>query len=151
MNAKMMDILAECVSRQYYQPKDGLTFCNIFVDEVVKRLTGFTGFDKKMANEIVDLMRYDPTNWTLLSNQDAIRAAISGQLVVAGWKNEAGEHGHVCVLWPADTPATGSDKWSLSEVPWVCSVGMICVPKIGANWVFGDPPSYWRWNGSLFS
>lgn len=77
--------------------------CNLFVHSVANALIGpLSGLNNKNANEQVIYMRAK-WDWETLGDGDdgamfALTAASRGKLVVAGWRNPTGPHGHVAIV-----------------------------------------------------
>lgn len=79
-------------------PRNGETFCNIFVQSVCSGL-GYMSFHGMTANEMVGHMHMNPGEWLSVSESVAQNHANDGVLVVAGWSNPNG-HGHVNLIVP---------------------------------------------------
>jgi len=99
---------------------ESATYCNFFVT-AVSHWFGYHGFDEKMANAIVTIVETSPYNWKMVTYAEAPKLAAKGYLLVAGWKNPTGEHGHVCIIPPIDRVET-SASWGC-EVPMAANVG----------------------------
>lgn len=126
---------------------DGMTDCNQFVNYVCQRL-GYTKFVPAgqrlpiLANQMVDYMLENHKEWWELSGLATQQFANLGVLILAGWKNPSGGHGHVCVVRPGKL--TTSEKWSSSDVPKVANVSVpsLCRIDRGSNYAFSNPPAY---------
>lgn len=133
---------------QYSSEKDGLTDCNRFVNFVCARM----GYEKflpagqalpMLANAMVDHMAAHPDEWQELnSGQTAQYYANQGLVVVAGWTNPEGGHGHVCIVRPGVMGSSG--KWQSTQVPKVANVSRpeFCRIDRGANFAFDQQPRY---------
>lgn len=126
---------------------DGATDCNRFVDFVAQKI-GYTKFVPEgqrlpiLANQMVDYMVEHSEEWWELSGLVAQQFANKGVFIIAGWKNPAGGHGHVCVVRPGKL--TTSAKWGGIAVPMVANVSepKLCRIDRGANYAFGEQPLY---------
>ncbi len=123
-----------------------ITYCNEVVSFICKQF-GWTKFaviqtdnpdDAVMANTIVEMM-HEYKEWHELAPGDAQNAANEGKLVVAGWKNPAGDHGHVCVLVPGILDYSQTLQ---TFVPKVMSVGRDIFFGKKASWAFSQVPKY---------
>lgn len=115
------------------------TYCNKAVHYVCSGM-GYGAFMERTANEIIDTMA-SSKEWRNLDAPDAQRAADEGVLVVAGWRNTQGGHGHVCMVIPGNLAY--SRKWQ-AYCPAVANVGRENFIGKGANWAFDKEPFYWR-------
>lgn len=127
------------------------TFCNYFVADTAYLVgcndfspTSTKGFPK-LANEMVSHMCDTPHRWKELDPDQAQQEANFGNLVIAGWANDVGKHGHVNIIIP------GILTWSKQfgdDVPNSVNVG-------GSSNYYGRPvsygfkqhmvPRYWLW------
>lgn len=95
-----------------YVPRDGNTFCNVFVTDVCLATGAPTPKPpySLRANEHVDWLGSPDAKkqgWKEVSAEEAQKQANSGKTVVAGWKNpKAGESGHVAIVRPGTYDAT---------------------------------------------
>lgn len=89
-----------------YVPRDGKTFCNVFVTDVCLATGAATPQPpySLTANQHVDWLGSAPAKkqgWKEVSAEEAQKQANSGKTVVAGWKNpKANESGHVAIVRP---------------------------------------------------
>lgn len=113
-------------SGEYSSSVDHVTDCNRFVYDVLSQF-GYTKFwDEKekrpiLANDMYDafLMNGD---WIEVAGDIAQFHANNGALVIAGWKNLDGGHGHVCVVRPGIAESSGSWHVTTESVPKVANV-----------------------------
>lgn len=132
-----------------YQPNNGTTYCNFFLNDFANQVFSYSGFQKpngspKLANEIVAQLRtdsewkslFDRTKLTMLeqasetqTNQklasacyDAQGLANQGYLVVFGYKDPLpwNPHGHVAFAVPGEVD--GSTSWPF-PVPQIAQAG----------------------------
>ena len=133
-----------------YAPRDGLTFCNIFVSDVTRAMIadiphwviGTTpathkddGARELTANATIDLM--PAWNWLACTEAEAVQHANLGQPTVAAWKNIAGP-GHIAMVVPSE-----------SNQVVVAQAGLICNSRIPLSVGFGskrvkDVRYYWH-------
>lgn len=89
-----------------YLPRDGSTFCNVFVTDVCLATGAATPTPpySLRANQHVDWLGSADAKkkgWKEVSAEEAQKQANSGKTVVAGWKNPtAGESGHMAIVRP---------------------------------------------------
>ena len=119
-----------------YFPRDELTFCNVFVSDIVKAYFGSDALKGKLANDIVDVLS---TECKTLKNADAcIREVKKGNIVIAGQKLEG--HGHVCPCLSLRQP-----EWSgnySGMVPHCANVGGVNFIK-KVSYAFRTLPVYY--------
>jgi hypothetical protein len=137
-------ILENIVNRVDLQPKNGETFCNIFLQEI-SHLFCFNGFDDLMANQIIDVMKTSGKFKVYSKNIDyyaIAKAAAKDPLTmfIAGQKEQ--EHGHVCVILPI-AQVTYSGKWG-KHVVNVANVGKTNFYNKGLNWAFATEPEVFQ-------
>jgi hypothetical protein len=96
--------------------------CNIFVGKGVKVVYGVDDFGSNggylPADSIaVRLDRGAYAQWSAIGKMSdpattasAVREAVKGHAVVAVWKSENGDHGHVALILPRDSVYSGADK-----------------------------------------
>lgn len=95
-----------------YVPRDGNTFCNVFVTDVCLATGAPTPKPpySLRANEHVDWLGSPDAKkqgWKEVSAEEAQKQANSGKTVVAGWKNPTpGASGHVAIVRPGTFDAT---------------------------------------------
>lgn len=111
------------------------TFCNQAAHAIASDF-GCDAFDKKLANEIVKLMK-ESDEWSPCSSEKACKLAQLGHLVVAAQFNAQGP-GHVAVVYPG--PMLFSGKWN-KKVPMVANVGKTN-GIMGVNFAFASEPEY---------
>lgn len=134
----------EILKRPDLQPRNGNTYCNVFVTEIA-RLFGYTGFDGLMANQIVTVAQTSKlfsevfTPYTELAKQASQKALF----IVAGQQSR--EHGHVCVVSPLGG-ITVSGKWK-KTVCNVANVGKDVFENKGLNWAFATEPTLYIYQG----
>lgn len=124
-----------------YQPRDGLTFCNYFV-EAAAEWFGYRGFGGLMANGIVEKMRNTPNTFSLVGYKEAAEHANTGRLVIAG--QQAEPHGHVCIVYPGNMGWSGS--WNC-EVPLAANVGKNCWVGLPLSRAFKAQPELFLYRG----
>lgn len=137
----LLDAIHLAFNRPEYAPKDGSTHCNQYVNEVCQTL-GFTEFDGKLANEMVDIIDAHP-QWSKVEMNKCQELANHGTLVLAGLKAE--QHGHINIICPGKEKTSG--RWG--PVPSCVNVGKENFIGRGVNWAFGDYPKFWAWRQSL--
>lgn len=138
---QLLDSIHLAFSRPEYVPRDGITYCNQFVNEVATGC-GFKGFAGLMANQIVDLISNND-QWSEVSVDKAQDLANEGTLIVAGIKAEG--HGHVNVICPGKQKTSG--RWG--NVPSVANVGKENFIGKGLSWAFSDMPKLYAWRPTL--
>lgn len=126
---------------------DGMTDCNRFVNFVCMKM-GYLKFVPDgetlpiKANQMMDYMLEHLDEWREMTGAVAQWNANRGLLVIAGWKNPDGGHGHVCIVQPGVLGE--SEKWKSNQVPKVANVSTpeLCRIDRGANWAFSSQPRY---------
>ena len=113
------------------------TFCNFGVQRICHALE-YDNLAGKNANQIYD---YVSANWARCHEEDAVKAAKLGDLVLGVWKNPDG-HGHCAVVYPSDNPMLFSGKFGI-YVPWVANIGKNN-GIMGANYSFKERPEFFR-------
>lgn len=98
------------------------TYCNFFVRVVCKWFNyhTFELLDKGMANQMVKYLQ-SHKEWQAVSFKESAILAAAGHLVIAGWVNPVGIHGHVCIIIPCNT-LVYSDSFK-TNVPFCANVG----------------------------
>jgi len=153
----LIDACCDVYDRMDLKPKpDGSTFCNEAVN-VVATAMGFTGFENRMADEIMDIMANSP-DWSNVPMEKAQDMANQGSLLIAGLtsKELGQDHGHVVTVRPGKMIFSG--KWGL--VPRVINVGShnfiaraqsgpLINQGCGVNESFIQLPKFWVWRFSL--
>lgn len=137
----LLDAIHLPLNRPEYQPLNGVTHCNGYVNEVCQYL-GWKGFDGLLANQMIDLMATSDA-WTETPIEKCQFLANQGTLVIAGLKDDP--HGHVNVICPGKEKTSG--RWSL--VPSCANVGKDIFIGKGINWAFSDLPKFYAWRQSL--
>lgn len=137
----MLDAIHLALNHPEYAPKEGVTHCNQYVDEVCQTY-GFKELTGKLANGICDSLAYHP-QWSEVSMDKCQDLANEGTLIVAGIKAEP--HGHVNVICPGRAKTSG--RWG--SVPSCANVGKDIFIGKGINWAFSDMPKFWAWRSSL--
>lgn len=140
---------------EYSSAVDGMTDCNRFVNFVCQKL-GYRKFVKDgqtepmLANEMVDYMQTTDYEWKEIGGYTAQWYANLGELVIAGWRNPTGGHGHVCIVRPGSLGA--SDHWHSDQVPKVANVSDPdrCRIDLGANYAFSTEPKYFVMTAAVF-
>ena len=154
-NSALVDAILEgwhkCLKEPYgdgdFTPEDGVTDCNRFTNCVAEKM-GCTDLKGLVANQIFAFLSNDAPGWSKVTGFAAAEYANQGCLVVAAWRNPNPKaSGHVAVVRPG-RPVT-STKWKHATpgVPMVANVGPAdrCRLDRGANWAFGEEPSYFVW------
>lgn len=127
-----------------FEPKNGVTYCNMAAFKLVQDL----GFNylwngkrnrPMLANECVDYFEAHPEQFSkFYSPMYAADLALRGHLVFAALKDTP--HGHIAPVYP-DQELVTSGKWR-AQVPKVSNVG--AENKImGLNFAFGDMPNFY--------
>ena len=114
-----------------YGAKDGKTFCNFFVRDVVEDLlqqtrpefqgnanTQFDNLSKSSDWKAQDFSQ-DPSG-VFSRIHDQVNA---GQLAIVAYKNPTGDHGHIAVLVPSSS-MEDSGAWKM-PVPFIAQAGKI--------------------------
>ncbi len=104
---------------EYSSAKDGATDCNRFVNDVLNQF-GYLKFNGLTANEMCDA--FSNGDWLEIEGDTAQYHANNGIVVVAGWKNPTGDHGHVCMVRPGIAEASTSWNVSSFSVPKIANV-----------------------------
>lgn len=104
-------------------PHDGITYCNIALDRVlglcgIPRMTNRVTGQPHLANDMIDTMRANTSQWTPVSGDVACARAGQGILVVACLQAEG--HGHLAPVLPL--PMAFSPSWG-KQVPFLSNVG----------------------------
>ena len=122
-----------------------VTYCNLFVQEVMHLCYDYKLFDGCLANNILCLMKqYD--EWekvdymTLIS--DSFEDTRNHSIIIAA--QHAKPHGHVVVLLPGDLGYSG--KWT-KAVPLCANIGKSNFFGKGISFVFKDEPEYYLYKG----
>lgn len=137
----LLDAIHIPFARPEYQPRDGVTYCNMFVSDVCD-IYGFRGFRKMLANQICDALQTS-NDWTEINIEKAQELANGGTLIIAAIRGA--EHGHVNIICPGRPKYSG--RWG--EVPTVANVGKDNFIGKGINWAFSDMPKLYAWKPSL--
>lgn len=137
----LLDAIHLAFNHPEYIPKDGITYCNAYVNEVCESY-GYKGFLGMLANDMIDLMSKDPA-WTPVAMEKCQAMANEGVLLVAGVKQNP--HGHVVVLCPGKEKTSG--RWG--RVPSCANVGIENFIGKGINWSFSTFPICFAWRPSL--
>lgn len=138
----LLDAIHLPLCRPEYQPSNGMTHCNQFVNEVCQTM-GIKSFDGLLANQIIDFMISTPDQWTETAIEKCQFLANQGSLVIAGLKADL--HGHINVICPGKEKTSG--RWG--QVPSCANVGKDVFIGKGINWAFSDMPKFWVWRPSL--
>lgn len=138
---QLLDAIHLAFNHPEYAPKDGVTHCNSYVNEVCETY-GFKELSGKLANDICDFLSTHP-QWSEISMDKCQSLANEGTLIVAGAKAEG--HGHVVVVCPGKEKSSG--RWG--NVPSVASVGKENTIGKGLSWSFSEMPKFWAWRPTL--
>ena len=129
-----------------FEPKDGKTFCNLYVQAVAKSI-GCGEIPNKLANDIFDHLESAWHAWLKVQPEEAQRLANRNFFVLGASKNPAG-HGHLAVVIPGNSTFSASLKMI---APMVVSCGSPTSTFWGkhAGYAFASaqPPSYYCWMG----
>lgn len=83
-------------------------------DNLINLRVGDLG-QERTANDMYEYLKEDFENWDEISAREANSIANSiGAPVVASWKNERGNHGHVGVVYPGYIPKGNFDEGSIN-------------------------------------
>lgn len=138
----LLDAIHQAYSRPEYAPKEGVTHCNQFVNEVCSTM-GFTGFEGMMANKISTEIAKNP-QWSEETSFDRCQdLANGGALILATYIEQP--HGHVNVICPGKIKTSG--RWG--NVPSCANVGKENFIGKGINWAFSNKPKFWIWRQTL--
>ena len=127
------DIAIKMCHDKKYLPRDGMTFCNEYVMDVLKAL-GCPLDRYYSANDMIDLFE---SKYRKLDVIGALTATREGGIVIAGMKHEG--HGHVSVLIDHNPELSGT--WG-KYAPFLANVGQ----KNGvmkASFAFRSEPVYY--------
>lgn len=91
-------------SNPRYQPRGGATFCNIFVQDVIRAMGVIVPWGN--ANSLSDYLAKQEDGWRDVSAKDAQTSANAGFPTLAHWHNPSGT-GHVAVVRPGVVSAFG--------------------------------------------
>jgi hypothetical protein len=125
-----------------------VTKCNEAVNFVSKNM-GYFLFDIPntrnpddaiLANAMIDMMENRKEEWELLDIEAAQDQANQGRLIIAGWKNPTGDHGHVCVVIPGLIEFSGTLN---SKVPKIINIGKSNFIGKKASFAFSELPKYY--------
>ena len=123
-----------------FKPPVGRTFCNFAVQRICHALD-YDNLASKNANQMYD---YVSANWSRCHEEDAVKAALLGDIVLAAWKNPGkapNNHGHVAIVYP-EKQMVFSGKWNCYTVK-VANVGGTN-GIMGANYAFAERPEFFR-------
>ena len=137
----LLDAIHLPLCRPEYQPKEGVTHCNQYINEVCQAF-GWKGFEGLLANQIVDLMASNDA-WSEVSMDKCQFLSNQGTLIVAGIKEEG--HGHVCVVVPGKEKTSG--RWG--QVPSIANVGKEVFIGKGLSYGFSSMPKFWALRSTL--
>jgi hypothetical protein len=116
-----------------YAPKDGKTYCNVFVTLATAELGAKV--PQKLANQQQDwlLKEGKEEGWREVSAAEAQKLANEGRVVVASWQNpDPAKHGHIAVVRPyADQP------YSAEKGPRITQFGAHNKKDVCASETFG--------------
>lgn len=116
------------IDESKYGARDGMTFCNFFVRDVVEDLLQQTRpefheqsniqFDNlsNSADWKAQSFSQDPSS-VFSRIQDEVNA---GQLAIVAYKNPTGDHGHIAILVPSSME--NSSTWNM-PVPFIAQAG----------------------------
>jgi hypothetical protein len=150
---KLNDTAEQLVKTGAYAPAADGTKCIIFLQDFAHACFSYTGFDGKVANQIVVFLRTGADDWERLydvKQNDMLADALStaqdhanqGRFVVIGLKNSDDEPGHVAVVITGQLQASG--KWKkagLPEmVPMIAQAGTSVFPPPSQHLGFGISP-----------
>jgi hypothetical protein len=152
--SKLMDAVYFAFNNQNWRsttnPYTGVTttYCNEAVNYICEQM-GYKGFkidnshnpyDAIMANSMCDIFDGHMDEWELCESDAAQMYANGGRLVIAAWKNQSGEHGHVCIVIPGLLEF--SDKLKM-KVPKIMNVGSSVFIGKKASWAFSETPKFY--------
>jgi len=121
------------------------TLCNFFVNDVATKV-GCISLHGLLANQMIHLFDANIADWQPLDPDEAQAEANLGRLVIAGWCNPHGGHGHVCIIIP------GTLTWSKQfndDVPMAANAGATTFFGRPVSYAFrsDQKPRYWKWMG----
>lgn len=136
---QLLDILYQVFDNPMYKPRNGTTYCNLAVYDVLKGY-GCKSFPTGlMANGMFDYL--SSTNlWGGVGIDQCQELANKGALIVASEKGKP--HGHICVIRPG--LAKYSTNWKINA-PSVMNVGRENFISKGLNFAFRDIPKMFIW------
>ena len=126
---KLKAAVAAAVAKPEYQARDGKTFCNVFVRDVVQDVLKQSRQELSgTANEQFTKLS-NHANWKKLdihslklqeSLEEAHAKANAGKIVLVLYKNDAG-HGHISIIVPAAN-MEDSGAWGM-KMPFMAQAG----------------------------
>lgn len=121
------------------------TFCNYFIQYVCNGF-GYTEFQYKMANEIIDFISEPKNGWIKVDDGVAQAHANNGVLVIAGHKMTP--HGHVCLIIPGVLEKSYSYQKS---VPKCVNIGkdVFIGKKVSFAFKADEMPDYYALTGMI--
>lgn len=122
--AKLLRAALFIFNEPVYQPRNGLTYCNLAV-QAWARSWDYKPFDGKLANQMSEIMQ-SSVLWVPVSPRAAMEAAFMCRMVVA--HTQAQPHGHVAAVLPIRDFQPDGMTWA--EVT-VLSMGK--TPLVGAK------------------
>lgn len=137
----LLDAIHLPLNRPEYVPRDGVTHCNSYVNEVCE-LMGYKLLGGRLANEIVDALIGDGS-WSVVAMEKCQDLANEGTLVVAGIRGSP--HGHVNIICPGKEKTSG--RWG--QVPSCANVGSEIFIGKGINWAYSSMPQFFAWRPTL--
>lgn len=134
---ELATFLRLAIKGEKYVARDGLTFCNHFVQDTFSYF-GYKGFEGLTANQIFEKCLGSPEFEEQEPEQCAWLVKQYGHLVVVAERGEP--HGHVGIVFPGVPVFSG--KWQ-KHAPLMASTGN---PNriAGTNWFFKKMPRFFK-------
>lgn len=114
-----------------YQPRDGLTFCNIFMWDwsiaMMAELPHFVAGKELVINRTIERLRAgEEKGWHSCLPEDAHACAKTGMPAIATWYNARGGPGHVAVIEP-------EKKLTVAQAGRICGRGLSLSAAFGGQ------------------
>ena len=118
-----------------YQPKEGVTFCNVATQDVLARL-GYTELNGLTADDMYAFVS-NSKDWLIKPMVDAQSLVNEGTILIAILPSVklGQDHGHVNTLTQGSGDYSG--KWDC-KTPYCMNIGRVgtCFRARGENWAF---------------
>lgn len=123
----------EAVLRQFrvdlaprYQPRDGLTWCNIFISDATLalgcELPHLVDGKEQRMNDLIETVR-DHNDWVQMNDEYAIAAANEGRPTLALWHSGGNGPGHGAFVLPQEMPISLAAV-KLAQAGAACGYGL---------------------------
>lgn len=109
-----------------YQPRDGLTFCNIFISDATLalgcELPHLVDGKEQRMNDMIETVR-DHNDWVQMNDEYAIAAANEGRPTLAVWHSGGNGPGHGAFVLPQEMPISLAAV-KLAQAGAACGYGL---------------------------